>query len=255
MPADLVVNGILLPDVRLCIFDKDGTIIDVHTYWANMVRFRAEFIGERLGLDQEARIGIMEAMGVQSSVMRIKQDGPVGLKKREIVLRAGVDYLISIGHPDYTSLFETISKEVDGYSLNKFDEIIKPLPGARELLYSLNSAACRIALATTDIRERACRAMEHLAMLHLIDEIAGADGVKKPKPDPEIIFKICEKLGVEPRRTVMIGDAEADVQTGINAECLASIGVESGLTSRQRLQALTPLVIPDISHITVQKRV
>jgi len=170
------------------------------------------------------------------------------------VLRAGVDYLISIGHPDYTSLFETISKEVDGYSLHKFNEIIKPLPGAYDLLLCLNSAGCRVALATTDISERASRAMAHLDLLRFVDEIAGADGVARPKPDPEIIFTICEKLGVEPGETVMIGDAEGDVQTGINAKCLGSIGVESGLTSRQRLQALTPLVIPDISYITVQKR-
>jgi HAD superfamily hydrolase (TIGR01549 family) len=254
MSVNLIVNGVLLSDVELCIFDKDGTIIDVHTYWANMVRFRADFIGDHLGLDAEIRKGIMEAMGVDTSAMCIKPEGPVGLKKREIVLRAGVDYLISIGHPDYTGLFDTISKEVDAYSLNKFDEIIKPLPGAHDLLSALKYEGCRVALATTDIRERASRAMEHLDMLRFVDEIAGADGVVRPKPDPEIIFTICERLGVPPGRTVMIGDAEADVQTGLNANCLGSIGVKSGLTSRQRLEALTPLVIPDISHIAVQKR-
>ena len=253
MGADLLVNGFLLPDVKLCVFDKDGTIIDVHTYWANMVRFRAEFIGENLGLDQETRIGLMESMGVQTTQMRIKPEGPVGLKKREIVLRSGVDYLVSKGYSDYTDLFVKISKEVDAYSLNKFNEIIKPLPGAHALFSQLKSAGCQIALATTDLSQRASLAMEHLDMLRFVDEIAGADGVQRPKPDPEIIFTICERLGVEPKRTVMIGDAEADVLTGLNANCQASIGVESGLTSRERLAALTPFVIPDISHIAVRK--
>jgi phosphoglycolate phosphatase len=255
MGADLLVNDVLLSDVRLCVFDKDGTLIDVHTYWANMVRFRAEFIGEKLRLDQETRIGLMESMGVETSRMRIKPEGPVGLKKRDIVLKAGVDYLISKGYPDHTEVFSAIFKLVDGYSLNKFDQIIKPLPGVKDLFSQLKSLGCRIALATTDIKDRAARAMEHLGQLCHVDDIAGADGVQRPKPDPEIIHSICARLGVEVSRTVMVGDAESDVLTGLNAGCLCSIGVESGLTSRDRLLALTPFVIPNISHIIVQNRV
>lgn len=250
MGADLFVSGFFFPDVRLCVFDKDGTIIDVHTYWANMVRFRAEFISEKLKLDQETRKGLMESMGVQTDQMRIKPEGPVGLKKREIVLRAGVDYLISKGYQDYTESFLTAFKEIDHYSLNRFDQIIKALPGVRELFSGLKSSGCQIALATTDIKERAARAMEHLGLLHFIDEIIGADGVQRAKPDPEIIFSICKRLDVKVGRTVMVGDTESDVQTGLNAGCLASIGVESGLTSKEKLLNLTSFVIPDISEIT-----
>lgn len=255
MGADLVVNGVMLPDVRLAVFDKDGTIIDVHTYWANMVRFRAEFIGEKLGLNQETRTGLMESMGVQTNQMRIKPEGPVGLKKREVVLKSGVDYLVSKGYQDYTEAFQTAFKEVDNYSLNKFDHIIKALPGVKELFSGLKALGCQIALATTDIKERAARAMEHLRLLHFIDEITGADSVRRPKPDPEIIFFICKKLGVEAGRTVMIGDVQSDIKTGLNAGCLACIGVESGLTSRDKLLDLTPLVIPDIRKITLRSRI
>lgn len=252
MSAQLMINGVLLPDVKLAIFDKDGTIIDVHTYWANMVKFRSRFIAERLGLVLEIEKGLMDSMGVQVDQMRIKPDGPVGIKKREIVLKAGVTYLMSCGFPDHTALFQEAFREVDQYSLSKFDEIIRPIIGVHALFAGLKAWDCKIALATTDISDRARKAMNHLGMLDFVDAIVGADGVEKPKPDREIVFTICARLGLDPRRSIMVGDAESDVHAGLNAGCLAAVGVETGLTSRERLLALTPLVISDISKIIVK---
>ena len=43
------------------------------------------------------------------------------------------------------------------------------------------------------------------------------DDVKKHKPNPEGIFKICRQLGVKPERAVMVGDSKADVRCGRDA--------------------------------------
>ncbi len=252
MAANLLIDGVYLPDVQLAIFDKDGTIIDVHTYWANMVKFRSRFVAERLGLDPGIEKGIMDSMGVLVDQMRIKPDGPVGIKKREIVLKAGVTYLMACGFPEHTALFQEAFLEVDRNSLIEFDEIVKPIPGIHALFAGLKAQDCKIALATTDISNRAKKAMNHLGLMDFVDVIVGADGVEKPKPDPEIVFTICDRLGLDPRRSIMVGDAESDVRSGLNAGCLASIGVETGLTSRERLLELTPLVISDISKIFVK---
>jgi len=252
MAAQLLINDVLLPDVRLAIFDKDGTIIDVHTYWANMVKFRSRFIADRLSLALEMEKGLMDSMGVLVDQMRIKPDGPVGIKKREIVLHAGVTYLMSCGFPDHTALFQEAFREVDQSSLSKFDEIIRPIPGVHALFAGLRAADCKIALATTDISDRAKKAMNHLGMMDLVDAIVGADAVEKPKPDPEIVFTICDRLGLKPRQSIVVGDAESDIRAGLNAGCLAAVGVETGLTSQERLLALTPLVISDVSKIIIR---
>ena len=252
MKIHLGIKDSLIPDVKLCIFDKDGTLIDVHTYWANMILFRCEFIRDELGFDQEICKGLMESMGVDSGGMHIKPEGPVGLKKREIVLKSGVDFLISKGYSDQTELFLSVFKKVDEYSLHKLDQIIKPLPGVYDLFHTLTSYGCLITLATTDIRSRAELAMRHLKLFDSIDEIIGADGVNKPKPDPEIIYSICKKFGVKPHESVMIGDAETDILTGLNAGCKCSIGVESGLTRWEKLRALTPYVVSDVGEIKIK---
>lgn len=252
MSVDLIVKGALIPDVDLVVFDKDGTLIDVHTYWANMIRFRAEAIVARLGLGLVERNGIMDAMGVDIGTGGIKPEGPVGLKKREVVLRAGVEYLISGGHADATALFEDVFHDVDESSLGRLDEIIRPLNGLDGLIGNLHDGGCRIALATTDRSYRAAAVMEYLGLNEKLSFIAGADMVEKPKPDPEIIHLICQRLGVPPGKSVMVGDAASDVNAGLRAGCLASIGVASGLTPKAMLEELTPHVVPDISAIEVR---
>lgn len=249
---NLTINDFTLEGIELAIFDKDGTLIDVHTYWANMVRFRAEMIAERLGLSEEDKIGIMDAMGVVYDQMRIKPEGPVGIKKREIILQVGVDYLMSKNLPDHTDLLFDVFKTVDTQSINRLDELVKPINGLYTLIRKLKSANCKIAIATTDRTDRAALAMDKLDLLDDMDIIIGADKISKPKPHPEIIEKICSALDVSIDKSIMVGDATVDVNAGLNAGCMASIGVESGLTPPDQLRALTPYVVEDISKMEVK---
>ena len=68
-----------------------------------------------------------------------------------------------------------------------------------------------------------------------------------------MIYLICDKLGIRPNQAIMVGDAESDIKAGQNAGCLASIGVDSGLTSNAKLVNLSQLVVPDVSYIKITK--
>ncbi len=251
MAMDLLVGSQTLPSVRLVIFDKDGTLIDVHAYWANMILLRARALCDRLNLNQEAMDGIMDSMGVDVRQMRVKPEGPVGIEKREIVLQAGVDYLSASGHGDHGDLLHAIFAEVDEQSVNHFDQIIRPLPGVHPLMRALQANGCRIAIATTDRTDRATLAMRHLGIMNAVDMIVGADMIREPKPSPEVIHLIAGRLDVPLEQVVMVGDAATDVWAGINAGCLASVGVASGLTSGQKLKEITSLVVPSIADLEV----
>ena len=252
MGIDLRVGPGRLSGVDLVIFDKDGTLIDVHAYWANMVKFRCERVGERLGLGADLRRGLMEAMGVDVEGWRIKPEGPVGIKKREIVLAAGADYLEGLGLGDRTDLFVEVFREVDQESLDHFSEIVRPLPGLYELLGALEDRGALIAVATTDRTDRARLAFRHLDLEDRIDCIAGADRVARTKPAPDLVDLICAELGVPAGRAVMVGDAVVDVQTGLRAGCLASVAVTSGMTPRSFFVGLTPHIVAGLSDLAVE---
>ncbi len=254
MSVDLIIAEQRLADVELVIFDKDGTLIDVHAYWANMIRLRAQAVCERLGQDNGTMRGLMDVMGVDVQAMRIKSTGPVGLAKRAAVLRAGVDYLIAAGHEDHTEMFRDVFQQIDEESAQRFDEIVHALPGACDLVRNLRADGCQIAIATTDRTERAVLAMEHIGIVNAIDVVLGADNVERPKPAPDIVLAICERLGVAVERSVIVGDAAVDINAGRAAGCLASIGVASGLTPAEELRNLTPFVVADVSVISAELR-
>ena len=56
--------------------------------------------------------------------------------------------------------------------------------------------------------------------------ILSPDGDKgfEPKPNPRCVLRICEKMGVSPEETVMIGDTRADTEMGKKARLGCTIG-------------------------------
>ena len=67
------------------------------------------------------------------------------------------------------------------------------------------------------------------------DETAG-------KPSPLMLHELMREFGVEPERTLMIGDTTHDLQMAVNAGC-ASIGVSYGAHEPDAFHVLKPLHI------------
>jgi HAD superfamily hydrolase (TIGR01549 family) len=166
-------------------------------------------------------------------------------------MMAAVDYLSAHGFNNQVELCRQVFDLVDRLSMGRLNEIIKPIKGLYALFEALEKASCKIAIATTDLTERAWLAMEHLGLSKRIHLIVGADKVSEAKPHPETVELILNELRISPQRAVMVGDATTDVTMGINARVRASIGVCSGLTLSDELVRITPYVISDISAFKI----
>ena len=64
------------------------------------------------------------------------------------------------------------------------------------------------------------------------DETAG-------KPHPRMLHELMREFGVEPGRTLLIGDTTHDLQMAVNAGC-ASVGVSYGAHEPDAFHALNP---------------
>lgn len=251
--VDICVRGEVIRDVDLVIFDKDGTLLELYHYWSQMVALRAKIIGERLNLNDALIDELMYEMGVDKKVGRLRPTGPVGLKKREIVLQAAVDYLKKNGFSNAYDICQDSFMEVDNLSLTMLGTLLKPINGALSLVETLHRNRCKVAVATTDRGDRAKLAMDFLGFGDKIDLIVGADQVKKPKPDPEIAHIILDNLKISPSNAIIVGDAETDVLVGVNARLKASIGVLTGFASFEDLKRITPYVVQDVSEIKTMR--
>jgi HAD superfamily hydrolase (TIGR01509 family) len=71
------------------------------------------------------------------------------------------------------------------------------------------------------------------------EEVITSDDVVRAKPDPEIVFKACERLGVDPTTVISIGDTESDVLAGRGAGCkVVGLNIRADIT----IQSIVDLV-------------
>jgi len=104
---------------------------------------------------------------------------------------------------------------------------IKVVPGARKTLKSL-SKKLKLGLITNTPAEFVYKILEFFELKKYFDVIITRYDVKKVKPDPEMVIKACNSLGLDESEVVVVGDAKNDVLAGKSAGCtVVGLNVES----------------------------
>jgi len=140
----------------------------------------------------------------------------------------------------YVGLAATVDSGVDGLPEALYDRLLRPdgwlpYPDTAETLRALREAGIPVAVVSNvgfDLRP-------HFAawgLTDLVDAFVLSYEVGRCKPDPAIFYRACGMLGVEPERTLMVGDTPADagaVQAGCTALVLpaAEAGRSNGLAA------------------------
>ena len=115
------MNLNLAKDIEHLCFDKDGVLIDVHKYWMHTTEIRANFFKNKFGLSQEQTIKLIEKMGIDTSLCKIKHNGPVGYKPREFIINAVKKTLSTFSISTSTELLEEQFLIIDQYQQKKND--------------------------------------------------------------------------------------------------------------------------------------
>jgi HAD superfamily hydrolase (TIGR01509 family) len=109
----------------------------------------------------------------------------------------------------------------------------RTLPGALELLQTLDESGRRWAIATSSRREQVDASIKALARSRRPIVIDGSN-VDRAKPAPDLLLFAARELGVEPSRCCYVGDAIWDMQAAVAAG-MPAIGVVSGSATADEL--------------------
>jgi HAD superfamily hydrolase (TIGR01509 family) len=140
----------------------------------------------------------------------------------------------------FTSLAATVPTDIEGLADALYDRLLGaegwlPYADTEPTLRTLHDAGVKVAVVSNigfDIRP-------HFATWGfdaLVDAYALSYEVGRTKPDPEIFLRACGMLGVDPERTLMVGDTPADAGA-VKAGCAALVlpasepGRPNGLTA------------------------
>jgi len=184
------------------LFDLDGTLVD-SVYYAVLAWKEA--------LDSE---------GIELAVWRIH---------RRIGMSGGL-----FTNQLFREMGQTISEErierlrqVHNEAFRRFVPKIRPLPGAKELLATLDENGIPWAIATSGRIETAQFTLKNLGVDPAKHVVVTRDQVKYAKPDPDLFIAAAERLGAQIEHSVVVGDAVWDMLAARRCGALG-VGLQSG---------------------------
>jgi phosphoglycolate phosphatase-like HAD superfamily hydrolase len=234
-----------LEGIDLVIFDKDGTLIDFGAMWSGWATTLAADLEAAAGRPIETPLFAM--LGYDPATGRILPGGGLAATPMARLRERTADVLVAAG------LDHDAAERALAAAWGAPDPIglARPLADLPRLLERLRQSGRRIAIATSDDREPTERTLEALGIAHLVDATVCADDGIAVKPAPDGVLHLCSTLGVDPRRTAVVGDSVADLRMARAAGAGLVIGVLTGVGGTADLGAFADIVVPTIESLAL----
>jgi phosphoglycolate phosphatase len=232
-----------LDGIDLVVFDKDGTLIGFDTMWTDW----AVGLGDRLSsvVGRDVRPSLYLVLGYDESAGTATPGGALAATPVARLRQMTAAVLVAGGStPDGAA-----SAMDQAWFLPDPAGRARPLADLRWLLVDLRAGGRQIAVATNDDRAPTERTIDVLGLTDLVDAVVCADDGLTVKPAPDMILHVCASLGVEPRRTAIVGDAPADLRMGRAAGVGLVVGVLTGVGLRADLEPLADLVLGSVEQL------
>ena len=184
------------------IFDLDGTLVDS--------------VYEHVLAWQEA----LSSEGIELAVWRIH---------RKIGMSGGLftNQLLHETRIEMTPERRERLQQRHAQAYQKFRGLIRPLPGARELLEALTRASIPWAIATSGRMETAAQNLAALGVNPQVNVVVTRDDVTYAKPDPDLFIAAAERLNAPITSAVVVGDSIWDMLAAQRCHALR-VGLLSG---------------------------
>ena len=198
-PVTADIHDLPLPEA--VIFDLDGTLVD--TVQARIDAWLAVFGEVDLPTSRE---DLAPLIGVDGKRLA-----------REVAARAG--------RPIDDESAEAIDKR-SGEIYEGLNRSPRPLAGVRELVDAIEKRGIDWAIATSSRKDQVATSVEALG-LEKEPITVDASHVERAKPEPDLLLRAAEELGVEPARAWYVGDSTWDMVAAVAAG-MTPIGVTAG---------------------------
>lgn len=244
----------MIQNIEAVIFDKDGTIADLHLYWGEIVRRRAAAVTAHYGLANGCYAEVCRAMGLALEEGRLLAEGPVGLTSREEVAQAVCSCLDRLCVKSSLETIAQLFAQVHEAFLPDIDRYLRAIPDTAEFCAALRRAGAKMAVVTSDSTVNTRHTLSRLGFESYFDVLVGRDTLPEPKISGAPARKALAALGVDSKRAICIGDAPMDCVMAKQSGCLAAVGVATGQTPASELAKHTPYVVLSMRELTGEIR-
>ncbi len=192
--------------------------------------------------------------GYVKAVQHVLQSNGIKTTDEELKTHLGEDMVqVFVGYASKAGRVEDAPKLTAEFhrivSESGFNSGIRLFDGASEVLAELKKRGFLLALASGTHNHFLKQFADALKITGYFNVILGSEDVKNCKPDPEIVQKAAELLGVKPEEALYVGDAKNDVMAAKAANVACAI-VLTGALSKEAAEALSPdYILKDLGEI------
>ncbi|SEI37640.1 phosphoglycolate phosphatase [Allopseudospirillum japonicum] len=226
------------PSTSGVLFDLDGTLIDSALDLATAVNhMRATF---DLPAVEVAQVRLWVGEGAWILVQRALQD--LYLHQLDNLLNSQVWDTNKLAQGEYL-LPRDDARIQTGYQafIQAYQETkgkhVRLYPGAQALLQQLYKLDIKLALVTNKPERFLASLLAQAQIDTYFTCVLGGDTLAQGKPHPLPLLTACERLQVEPQKSLMIGDSRQDILAA-RAASITCVAVTYGYHQNQDLRAL-----------------
>ena len=212
-----------MSNIKACIFDLDGVIVDTAVYHYKAWKRLANELGFDFSEEDNEKLKGVSRVRSLELILQWGRVVKTEAEKEELAARKNDWYVEMISHMTPAEI----------------------LPGAKEFLIACRSAGLKTALGSAS--KNSMTILEKIDLTGLFDAVIDGNKVSKPKPDPEVFLKGAEALNVAPINCVVFEDAIAGVEAAINGG-MKAIGIGS-----PKVLTEANLVVSGLSEMSLEK--
>ena len=206
--------------IKAIVWDLDGTLI----------HFKIDSVKAR-----KAAISILVSHGIDKKKLSIQKSILDNINtSKGLFQQKGIDL------NQVNKILQEVDKEV---SQIEYDAALDAtmIQGIEDVLIFARNKNLKQGIFTFNKHEHAKLSLEKVKILDFFDAIIGRDNVSNPKPHPDHLLVICDKLGVNTNEILVIGDNYRDIEGAINVGA-HSIAVHTKLAIVETLQKADVIV-------------
>lgn len=249
--AKLYTDKWALDNIKAVLFDKDGTFINSHIYWGEIIKRRIHAVMQHFEIKEDLFDSLCSSLGLDTKTGLLIKEGPIAIFSREVVVTSLINKLKECGVSGNSSTIEEIFKKVHENFLPDIYNYVKIIEDAKILFDKLKSVEIKLAVVTSDMHANTDAILKHLGLEKYFDLVIGKDDCSKAKKTGEPAKIALKKLNVKAENTISVGDAEMDYLMAKNAGLKGSILVATGQTPLEELLYYTPTSVEKLKEVHV----
>ncbi|WRH65028.1 MAG: HAD family hydrolase [Planktothrix sp. GU0601_MAG3] len=241
----LQVQNVTFKNIEAVIFDKDGTLEDSADFLRNLAQKRSRLIDAQIpGVGEP----LLMAFGVQGDTLDPTGLMAVGSRRENEIAAAAYIAETGRGWSESVNIARDAFTDADKYLKSSARSPL--FVGGLETLKSLSDAGLKLGIVSAAPTLDVQNFVTHHQLEPYINFHQGVDG-GPTKPDPILFLNACEALGVHPSVTLMVGDAQGDIDMALGAGAAGCVGVCWNRSNHQHLNRAT-VVISDWDQLKIK---